>query len=84
MTDAVHELTSGTLSELAEEFIARSAIRGARSHLDELMVVECPLGLAGHPVGETSGADLDDRLERMGLAAQEAALMVGEWHLEKL
>ena len=46
--------------------------------------MQCPLGLAGHTLGETGAADLNDRLERMGLSAQEAALMVRQWHCGKL
>ena len=84
MADPVHELTFRSLSELAEERLARRTIRAARFYLNELMVMQCPLGLAGHPLGETGAADLDDRLERMGLSAQEAALTVRQWHCWKL
>ena len=84
MADTVHQLTFRTLSELAEERLARRAIRATRFYLNELMVMQSPLGLAGHTLGETGVADLDDRLERMGLAAQEAALMVRQWHCGKL
>jgi len=84
MADTVHELTFRTLSELAEERLARRAIRATRFYLNELMVMQSPLSLAGHTLGETGVADLDDRLERMGLASQEAALMVRQWHCGKL
>jgi len=52
VADAVHEGARGACGERPEERVARFAVPAGRLHLDELVMGEGALGLAGHGFGE--------------------------------
>ena len=82
MADAIDECAPGALGELVEGGIPGGALGAAESDLDELVIVEGALGLAHHGIGKPGAADLDHGLQGVRASAQEAALSVGELHIE--
>lgn len=78
VADPVHEHACGAPGELIEERIARLPVPARRLDLDQLVIGQRAGGLLRQAFREPGVADLDEGLERMGQAAQVAALALGE------
>ena len=70
----MHERAAGALRQLREERIPSLAIAPGRLDLDELVIGERPVGLAGDRLRQSGRAQPNDRLQTVGEAAKMAAL----------
>ncbi len=60
-----------------EQRIACHPVGAGGAHLDQFVILQGARGFLGHRVGQSLAADLDDRFQGVGAAAQKAALVLG-------
>ncbi len=79
MADALHERAAGSCGQLREQLKALGRRARRCFDLDEFVIGERALDLAGDRLGQPCGADAHHRFERVRQGAQMAALPLGEW-----
>ena len=81
MSDALHHGAAGALDQLSQQCFARGTFGAAHPNLDQFMILQGAHRFGADTIGEARLADEYQRLERVCFAAQEAQLVVGEFHL---
>jgi len=78
ITDPVHQRAGGAAGQFLEELIAGLPVAAGRFDLDELVIGERPVGLAGNGLGQPGIAQPHHRLQLVSEAAQMSALPIGQ------
>lgn len=78
VADPLHQCGFAAAGQIRDHRIAGLAIRSGHLHLDQFVMLQRSAHFGNHGIGETFGADLQHRLQAMGLAAKEPVLGVGE------
>ena len=80
MSDTLHERAACAERQLLEHDVARLAVRTAYLHLDELVIMQRPLGFLRHGIGKTRVPNVDHGVQGVRKLAQVSALALGEIH----
>ena len=78
VADPLHQGRAAAFRQTGHHRVAGVAVLGGDLHLDQLVVFQSVLDLGHDRIGEAFGADLQHRLQAVGLAAEEAILGVAE------